>query len=240
MIFTVCDDNTNERQQLSAMLLKCGKAVFDTDIKILQFISGEQFLNNIGAIKDKVQIVFMDIFMGNGANGMEVIHKLREIDSEMPIVFITTSMDFAVEGFEVNAIDYVVKPISEGRITKTLERCAKQISAKLKSISIVYDRINTNIFLKDITHIEIYNNDCIIHTVSDEFRIRYTLAAMMEDLNDRRFLRCHRSYIVNMDFVEKMNDSTISLTTKTEVPITTRERTSIKQMLANYIWGTKL
>lgn len=151
---------------------------------------------------DPVDLLFLDIEMPE-LTGLDLVPLLK---SRPAIVFTTAHREFAVEGFELEALDYLLKPISMARLVKAIDRFresreAPQTAARTH-ITVRADRQNVHVRLTDILYIESMRDYVRVFTVSDTIVTKRALADLEQELSDDGFVRIHHSYLVRRDAVE--------------------------------------
>ena len=202
MRLAICDDNDLERDLLHTLLKKyfsetsvrCDFTLYDRGTSLYYDV-----MEDID-----YDIIFLDLFMGDSF-GMRIAQKLRDISYKGQIIFCTVSADYALESYDVFASGYILKPYSLNDIKRTLDRFLPEYQCnsyqvKQKS-NIIYIPLN------EIMYVESDNTKCILHRTEDREYIIYKKLIQIEDeLNDPRFLRCHQSFLVNMNYVREAND----------------------------------
>lgn len=222
----ITDDSGEERGKIMNML----KARF-TDCNITEFSSGEDFLKNF--CSEMYDIVFLDIFM-DGINGMETAKELRLQDNKVKIIFITTSTDFALESYDVFAYGYLVKPILEEKFISLINKLKAEISVNKEKYYIIKNSQSIRkISYNDIEYIESLNTKLYINLTDGERIIIYDKLSNAEAELDGRFLRCHQSYLVNMDYIADMPEDFVMHSGKT-VPVRVRSRRQMKNTYHDY------
>ena len=201
----VCDDEPVFVEQISGRIKK-----YMPDVAIQGFFSSEELLSQ-GEVFD---IYFLDIQMEK-MNGVETAKKLRELDEESVIVFITGAKEYVFEAFDVSALHYLIKPVDDEKLQEVLERAKKEIEKKqgLKSRQIFIKTRNKNITLNvaDILYFENEMRKIAVHTVRGEISF-YGVMADMEREAGEGFCRCHRGYLVNLSYVAEYDTENIMLT----------------------------
>lgn len=225
----IVDDSATSRELIGASLNKFA-IKNDLDFSYEEFSSGESFLANFDEA-NCYDLIFMDIFMKD-LNGFETAKKIREIDDYVPVCFLTTSRDFAIESYEVNACGYLVKPLDESKMFALLARLTKRQPAK--ALVIMKKGRACSFEYKEITFIESHGHTITIHTDGGERDDSFYAKLDDIELDDSRFIRCHKSYMVNMDYI-KFADDTFHLADGTEVPIRTRGKKEIVDEYTKYI-----
>ena len=202
MRLAICDDNDLERDLLYTLLKKYFS---ETSVRCEFTLYDRGTALYYDVMEDiEYDIIFLDLFMGDSF-GMRIAQKLRDISYKGKIIFCTVSADYALESYNVFASGYILKPYSLNDIKRTLDRFLPEYQCnsyqvKQKS-NIIYIPLN------EIMYVESDNTKCILHRSEDREYILYTKLIQIEaELNDPRFLRCHQSYLVNMNYVREATD----------------------------------
>lgn len=156
-------------------------------------------------------VVFCDIKLGD-VDGITLVKKIMELDPEIRIVFVTAYENFAVEGFELNAVDYVLKPFSEERLTKTVERLLRpkqtqtQAIPAQKSEKLIIKKNDIWKLVKaaDICYFQAEGHKITAVTLKDTYSLNYSLRELEQMLPTDKFLRVHKSVIVNTDCIDEI------------------------------------
>ncbi|MBQ8538793.1 MAG: response regulator transcription factor [Ruminococcus sp.] len=223
----VCDDDDYERNRIIELITK-GFSKTDYIENIDRFVSGEDFL---AADINKYDLVFMDIYM-TGINGMETAKQLYSGNKRTKIVFCTTSSDFGVESYDVEAMRYLLKPIEEEKFFAVLDFFFKNFAAK-KTITVKCDRIDETIALDDIIWIESQGHKSVIHTNDGEYTTRSSLAEFHKELEPYGFMKPVRYALVSISEVVGTPNKTMLLTDGTEFDIPKDKRVAIRNEFAD-------
>ncbi|MCL2456374.1 MAG: LytTR family DNA-binding domain-containing protein [Defluviitaleaceae bacterium] len=231
----LCDDNSAERNSLRHNIKK-----FFTEqscpVEIIEYENGESLLRDLETQKIKnANIAFLDIFM-HGVDGIEVAKKIRARYEEMVLIFTTTSRSHALESYSVDALQYLVKPVKFSEMENALKKCMKIFAASLGFIEIICDKITVRVLFKDIFYVEVFGNDCVFHTAQKTIKSRVTLDEIQKQLDAGIFLRTHRSFIVNMRYIQNVADNDFVLTNGALVPIRKKDGLIVKQMYMDYVF----
>lgn len=199
--------------------------------EILIFNSGEELIENY---PDKVDIFILDIQM-NEISGMDVARKIRAIDKNKPeIIFTTSVIDYIQEGYEVRAYRYLLKPIKLEEIKKHILSCIKEIENNRNKYLIIEDRSKIyKIDIKAITYIEVQKKDMTIHTVDEYYEVKMSLEKINKELESYNFFRCHKSFLVNIDYIENIKQYVAILEDGIEV-IVSRHR--FKELKTKFLY----
>lgn len=196
------------------------------------YTSGEAFLENWPS--KSYDLVFLDILM-EGISGIEVARKIRENDSECLLIFISSSKEYALQGFEVRAFDYLLKPLSEERFQKTMDLCQNELAKHIRYIEVKESRTLVKIPLNEIIYTDYYNHYIQIHTAARLIRSYQQFDVFSPLLLCYpQFLCCYRNCIVNMDHVDSVDKHDFVMENGERVPITRGNRNSIYQQYADY------
>ena len=195
------------------------------------FNSAEAFLKQY---KKQYSFVLMDINLP-GMYGMECIKKLREIDETVLVVFVTNLSQFAVDGYEVKAFDFVVKPISYYNFSLKLKRALNHLSS-LNNYELVISTKDKKYFINinQIVYIEIRNHTIIYHLINEEIKGSGTLKSLYANLKKHHFAFCNQCYLVNLAFVKGIDDGYLLINNE-KIRIASSRKKSFMQELTAYI-----
>ncbi|MDR2106609.1 MAG: LytTR family DNA-binding domain-containing protein [Coriobacteriales bacterium] len=198
----LCEDTSVDADLLVALIdMSTIPYVLDT------FPSGEALLEVFA--KEKYDLIFLDVYMGE-LTGVQTAERIRDIDTQVVIVFTTTSDDFTREGYRLNAYKYLLKPVVSEDVLDALELATlKRDKAQGATLAIVTDNVPVVIPLNDIVFVESSNRRSLIYTTGETYATTMTIDALEKLLPSPRFLRSHRSYIVNLDHVDDLEEDFI-------------------------------
>lgn len=229
MLVAVCDDNTLERELLHHLLCKYF-AKTSVRYECTLYDSGKNLYYDVmeGIEYD---IIFLDLFLADSF-GINIAQQLRDLPYHGKIIFCTSSADYAVESYDVFASGYIVKPYGLADIKRTLDRFLPELQTEYYQIKqksrIVYIPLN------EILYVESNNTKCILHrTKNRQYTVYKQLRQIETELNDEKFLRCHQSFLVNMNYVQEADDTFI-LKNGDEVLIRKKNRKEMHQRLLDY------
>ena len=194
----ICEDMDKDAEHLRSLIESSGIAA-----EITCFESGGAFLSSRPA--GRFDLIFFDIYMGE-VSGVEAARALREMDEDCGLVFTTTSEEHRAEAFDVDAQQYLVKPVDRDRLDKTLRKRLSLLMQKRNICPVNARGQRVEIHHDNIYYVEVYNHNCLVHTSSGVIDTGSTMT--IEDfvplLPPPRFMRCHQSYIVNLSYVESL------------------------------------
>ncbi|MCI9180080.1 MAG: response regulator transcription factor [Lachnospiraceae bacterium] len=212
--------------------------------EISLFTSGEQFLS--GFWPGRYDILFLDNQLG-GISGMDIAHRVRAQDHFVPIIFITVEESYALEGYSVQAVDYILKPVEKERLFSTMNRLID--SRKFQHfIEIKESRTVRHLLVDDIFYVRSIGHFLEIYTAenSDVIKPYMTLEAFLSLLSPMgeygdfhqgfRFQNCCRGYIVNLDYVRSLETKDFVLTNGYRIPISRSKYKEMQMAYANYLF----
>lgn len=205
----VIDDEKPARDEISYLINK-----HDNFQVIQSFESGRQLIESISDYE--VDVIFIDINMP-GINGIEAIELLKSKGMTFKVVFITAFDNHAVKAFELNAMDYILKPVSEDRLNQTLDRLILDTDIdEGKKLGLLLQQLNKGkhehicfhkdgklipVKLNDIIYVKAENKGTLVETKRGVFVSSATLQEFEKKLMDKDFFRCHRSYLINLNYI---------------------------------------
>ena len=188
----ICDDNAREREWCYKELLK-NKGSFEDGLEVLEYESGNELLFKYPDLEIGIDIVFLDIMMP-GSDGITVAKKLREMNYGGEIVFFTGTIDYAVNGYDYEALAYLIKEKTSS------------------------ERFSEVINISAIKYFEVYKRLTTVYYGDSKFSFYSPLAKLSEELEGKNFVRIHRAYLVNADYISKKTMRDVTLRDGTVLP----------------------
>lgn len=201
----VVDDLPEERDGLNDYLRRFA-AERKLTLQVSDFDSGERFLS---AFDHNFDIVLLDIEM-QGIDGMETARRLRERDDKVCLLFVTYLANFAVQGYGVRALDFLVKPVSYENFGMKMDRAVIAAErARKKEIFVSTPEGDRRIRIDELYYVEVMNHTLLYHTAQGVLAVRGSIRACEERLSPYDFARCNKSYLVNMNHVTEIRRNEI-------------------------------
>lgn len=226
----VLDDEKEVAEQLhdiiAGYMAEC-KVGFSVDV----YYNGEGLLENLERSEQFYHIFFLDIMM-KGKNGIQVAKEIRKRDKTAHIIFLTSSPEYALEGYEVRAYNYLLKPLQKDKLFHTLsELLGTENSPPAKQLQIMNGGVVRNIPYQNIVYMEVQRNKVrMFLNTGEEVETYGTISEMVDLLNgEENFTRTHRSFIINMQYIKEITSSTIRLRPDYYIPISRTYSASVKQ-----------
>ena len=207
-------------------------------------ISGVDFLSLAGDCENiakaseiinqqKVDLLLLDVEMPK-TTGLEF---LKNSNSHPLVILITAKPEYAVEAFEYNVIDFIVKPVREDRFLKAVHRAKEVFESNTKLFEVNKEfffirekGVASKLIINDILYIQALGDYVTIYTAQKRYTIHYTLSAIEKELSSLKFMRIHRSYIVALNKIEKVEEGTAYIYTN-PVPIGDTQRSELMRRL---------
>ena len=233
LAIAVCDDLREERRTLAKMIHDCCRQR-GIDASLRLFASGEELLSAVRR-PGQFHVLFLDVYMP-GLSGVETARRLRRIDRGCAVIFATTSTDHGLESFEVEASDYLVKPIRQENVDRAMDWFLEHVPKELRPLSVYAEREWMDIPLASILYIEVLGHHAHIHTGTRDVVARRGIDDLAAAIDSEDFLRCHRSYLVNLNYVRGIEGNDFRLTDGSLVPIRTGELAALRSQFVNWTY----
>lgn len=201
----VVDDEWESADRLSKCFEEYGRET-GAMFSITRFKNGLDFIEDY---KPDFDIVFMDVDMPH-KNGFATAKELREKDPNVVLVFVTFLAKYAIKGYEVDAMDYVIKPVNYNAFKITIERAIHRISKKEKEEVILPSAEGTiRIEISCLNYVEIADHDITYHTSRGNYKAYGTMRAIEKLLPEKQFSKCNRSFLVNLRSVTRIQGNSV-------------------------------
>ncbi len=205
-----------------------------TEIRTERMTQAVSLLENY---KARYAVIFMDIELPL-MNGMEAARRLRKLDDSVCLIFITNMAQFACEGYGVDALDFVVKPVSYPDFRMKFSRAVQRIEAEAeREYTIHVTGGMRRVRLQDIRYVEVDRHFVLYHMADEVIESRDTLAAVEERLRPAHFLRCAKSFLVNPRHITAVDGMQIRVGGEEIVYISGNRRKSFLQEFAAWQSG---
>lgn len=201
----VVDDEQEQRAQLEDCLHRYARET-GTGLDLAQFGDAQEFLRQDPGGFD---IVLLDIQMP-GVDGMAAARQLRERNQRLVLIFITNMAQFAIEGYAVDAMDFILKPVSYYRLAATLTKARSRLQTETGVSLVLHTKDGTyHLDSARVHYIEMFNHHTIFHTEDGVFDTTGSLKKLEEQLSGQSFARCNNGYLVNLRYVRGVEGSDV-------------------------------
>ena len=229
MKLVICDDNPADIDYITGLVGEWRRQT-GTGVEILSFPSAEALLFAWEENRD-MDILLLDIEMGE-ISGMKLARHLRRAGAKMQIVFITGYMDYIAEGYEVEALHYLLKPVTGERLGQVLDRALERIRTREHMLWLTLQDGVVRLSVYEIRYLEVMRNYTTVHGAED-YSVKRSLNDLEREL-DGGFYRIHRSFIVNLRFVKRITRTEVILKDGTALPLSRKHYEGLNQALIAY------
>jgi DNA-binding LytR/AlgR family response regulator len=210
----ICDDEQNQIEYITSIVTSWSNHKGHS-CEIRTFASAEAFLFEYE--EDKAyDILLLDVEMKN-MNGIELAKRIRKDNNRAEIIFITSHFEFVGEGYEVDALHYLIKPISVEKLTQVLTKAAEKLSVEPPSVVISCEGETVKLYESDILYVESFLHYIVIHTKDNEYKIKENISVFENKVSDV-FYRIHRSYLVSLKYITRISRTSVNIG-NTELPL---------------------
>lgn len=214
MRFAIVDDNKLDIENVRDKVKEWGECK-GIDTTFLEFDSAEAFLFSYEDVKN-YDVLLLDIEMKD-MDGVEMAKRIRKVDSDVVIIFITGYSDYILDGYDVGALNYLMKPLDKEKFFRVLDTALTKLESNSKSIILSTNEEISKVQLNSISYIDVDRNYIMVHA-DKNYRVKRTLGSIEEEL-DERFLRIGRSALINIEKVIRVTRTDVFLNTNETVPL---------------------
>ena len=204
-------------------------------VTIYEFTNGDDLIK--AHQEQCMDLIILDVIMPL-LNGIDTARELRLSDMKVPIIFLTSSREFAVESYDVRAFHYLMKPVDAAMFYKVMDRFLAECKAKKETVFVRIAGGNCNITLDEVEVLEAQNKQVVLYFVNGttlEIKELFSECANVFTL-EKGFYRCHRSYIVNMNYIEQFTKTQVITKGGVQVPISRSNYVAFKEAYFCYMF----
>lgn len=225
----ICDDEQNQIEYITSIVTSWSNHKGHS-CEIRTFASAEAFLFEYE--EDKAyDILLLDVEM-KSMNGIELAKRIRKDNNRAEIIFITSHFEFVGEGYEVDALHYLIKPISVEKLTQVLTKAAEKLSVEPPSVVISCEGETVKLYESDILYVESFLHYIVIHTKDNEYKIKENISVFENKVSDV-FYRIHRSYLVSLKYITRISRTSVNIG-NTELPLSRGKYDNINRAFIEY------
>ncbi|MBE6884695.1 MAG: response regulator transcription factor [Ruminococcaceae bacterium] len=225
----ICDDSAAAREHIAALTADWAKKS-GISVHPLLFSSAEAFLFCYAEEKD-FDILLLDIEMGP-LNGIELAKKVRAENKEIQIIFISGYQDYISEGYDVEALHYILKPVDSAKLFAVLDRAREKLKKNEQALLLNTSDGTTRLPLYAIRYLEVRSNYVTIHA-DEVFSVKISLSSLENSLDDS-FFRIGRSHVVNMRYIRKITKTEVFLSNGDILPLSRNAYEPLNRAFINY------
>lgn len=231
MRIAICDDEERYRVELKTIL---DKLLVNAEYDIDTFDNGNRLTESFAA--QAYDLVFLDIEMP-AVDGITLAKRLRAVSEKVFIVFLTSHVEYAIEGYEVNALRYLTKPVDVEKLKEVI-RYVQERQGSSRQIIIKEDGEELLIDINDVIYMESENQNVRIITSKGEHSIRYNIGDFEDQLRNDGFFRIHRGYLISLSKVKKLSKNDVIMDGDIILPVSRSNVKPLKEALYAYVEGT--
>lgn len=229
----LCDDEPLMLERLTGYLMQLQDETGDS-YDLLQYNSAEDLLNRMPMDMD---VIMLDIAMGN-MTGMDCARALRARGCKAAIIFITSMTEYAIEGYDVHAFAFIPKPAEYEELKTQLLSCFARMAGEKKAVLSVEAARGTEILpIEEILYAEVYQHETSFVLADKEVTGSLQLSQVEKQLVAHGFFRTHRSYIVNLLHVRRIDSDSLTIDNGASIPLSRHRRKAFLDAFANFMGG---
>ncbi len=229
LLIAIVDDDPGDAARLKSCVAEyCAKNGQSAAVRL--FSDGLDLVRS----PENHDLVFLDIQMGK-LDGLETARFLRKISQDTILIFVTNMAQFAIKGYEVDALDFILKPVTQESISYVMDKAMRRVDGNANAhFSLKTPEGIVSLSANDITYVEVYDHNLIYHTLKGEYTVRGRLSDVAEKLNPERFVSCSRSYIVNLRHVSSVTADDL-LIGETRIPVSKSHRKELMKRFSSFL-----
>lgn len=226
----ICDDERLISENIRNMVLDFFHRK-NLEVTVLQFQSGEELLR----CDKSIDVLFLDIQM-EGMDGIQIAKKLRIKGYKGFLVFVTILSEMVFRSFEVQPFDYLVKPVEEKQLEKTMERLFVSLQHSREANLLVQRGCDSSIVsFDDIIFCEVIDRKIYLHLTKERVIDYYDRIGNLEKKLDGRFFKCHRSYLINLKYLKSYKNGIAYMENDKEIPVSRLRSKEFSSVILHYM-----
>lgn len=228
----LCDDCKNDLQEIMECLGALKKENYR--MEIMPYLTGPELIREY-EIGRRFNLLVLDMYM-EPINGIETAKQIRKIDTTVPILIVTSTIEFALEGYSVNAYRYLLKPIDKKVFLNEVRTILnKQEKADQHYFSISNEQGISKVKLEDILYFESDLKTIYLQSWQQRYAFRGTISEVAEKLEKFNFVRVHKSYVVSLRYVKNIFKGVITMENGVKIYVSKYHSKKVYELLMQYI-----
>lgn len=228
----ICDDEKEFITHLTELLERYAGETGE-EMKVSVYYDGLELIEKYDTTID---LIFLDIQM-RLVDGLRTAERIRQMDEKVGLIFLTTLIQYGLEGYQYHADNYIIKPMKYVRLKAEMDGWLKKHRKDDSPyIVIANDTGKYKVFLKSLRYVETFNRNLLFHAEGENLICYKSMKEMERELAERGFVRCHTSYLVNLYYVKGVKKLEMELITGEMLPVSQPKRKEVMERLAEY-WG---
>ncbi|MBO6239252.1 MAG: response regulator transcription factor [Butyrivibrio sp.] len=226
----IVDDDAAYRAEIK-QLLKKYEQDYGEKFMIYEYTDGDELIEHYEPVFD---IILLDVEM-QFMDGMTAATDIRKVDNEVIIIFITNMPQYAIKGYQVGALDYILKPISYYPFSQTMKRAiGKKNSAEKKYIIASLHGMRQKIDVSTIKYVEVLDHDLIFHTTENDINSKGSLKEVIKEIKSDIFFLCNKGYLINLEYVDEVDGNNVIIG-KDTLQVSRAKKKPLIEAINNYM-----
>ena len=228
--FAICDDEPRMAQELASHLADYMRKKSISDYSVSSFCNGRALLES-----GSYDVIFLDIQMEQ-PDGMETARQLRRREDHSLLVFVTVLKECVFDAFQVEAYDYLLKPLDRARFRRTMDRVLRSLGQRAAGGIVIQKGHGCEVVpFSSLVYGEVLGRKIYLHKAGGSVTAYYERLENLERQVDGRFFKCHRSYLVNLDYVSGCQDGQVDLAQGEKIPVSRLRERALTQALLRHM-----
>lgn len=229
LLISIVDNSEQDIAQLHSLLeiyfRRTGTAYIQRVYK-----SGMDFVRS----SENSDIVFLETRLDR-LDGLETARIMRKLGSEAQLIFLSRSPELAIQGYAVDALDFLLKPLDPAAVTFALDKAISRIESRSSTfLALKLPNGTASVRANDITYVEVFDHNLVYHTTGGDYTVRGRLSDVYEKLDHDKFIACNRSFIVNLRHVTAIGGDHVMLGS-TKIAVSKSHRREIQSRFSAYL-----
>lgn len=231
----LCDDNQETRRDYAQLIEEIAQRN-QIPLQLFTYKSGEQLLLEAEDQIRGYDIVYMDMLMGK-LNGIQTAKTLRDLGFDGKIIFLTSSRDHALDAFDVTPLHYILKQETPPQRFEEILLKATALVRDLQKEWFVFENKSkqTRVLLEDIQYFEVIKRQVSLHTPGEVFCFYSQIDAVERQLAEKYFVRCHRSFVVNLKYIRSLSPTELLLSGGVSIPVGSTYLKDVKYRFSGFL-----
>ena len=233
MLIAICDDSKTDAEKIRFSLMD-----ITDELEMSYFPTGSELIESVKK-GNAYSIIFQDIFLEK-ENGMDIARAVKELSPDTQIIFCTSSTDYAIDAFKVQAVDYLVKPCEENDIVKAFARVSLRINSQYSVPIVINSGKEIHVFhSKNVIKIESDRHYTIIYSENGKKERLHSNFTEIAELFDKDFIELRRGLLVNPNYIDKISGANVSLTDGSSYTLPKAKKDFVTAKYIEYITDKK-
>ncbi|PKM54605.1 MAG: hypothetical protein CVV00_07455 [Firmicutes bacterium HGW-Firmicutes-5] len=233
LTFAICEDDLLQQEEMINLIRKMG---FDESLDIKTYRSGEDLIH---AYEEELRfsVLLLDMKM-NELDGIQTANVIRKSDKNGIIIIVTSIIEYAIEGYSIDAYDFILKPIDEEKFYKVVGKAVREVHRRTNKVYKIQTREKTKVIrLSDITYFESNKKKVLVHTKEETYENIESISAVENCLNKDGFVRISRYYLVNVNHIMEIGNTHLTLSSKEELKYSSKYKEILKSEYMKLMMG---